>query len=358
MFVRLTIGIDSRVYLIRLLALLALLTASFGVAVAQSADDGAVADRLRGIQLYKDGNTRTAIDVLNSVVKRDKSDADAWYYLGLALTRDNQIAKARKAFETAITLVPNFGPAHTGLAYTLMLTGRDDDAEREATRAIELNDKDYEAHYISGVVRFHQRKLEEAQARVEAAISLKPSFAMAYLLKSEIYVAIYGSGATLYSKTVNLNPNPNSEERKQARERARLQLKQAADALEKYLSLDPKADDAETWRQQLQTLRVYAGEQGGVLNPSEATTRVRVVSKPEPSYTNKARNAGVSGTVVLRAVFASDGTVEHILVLRSLPYGLTNAAIEAARHIKFAPAMKDGKPISTFMQLEYNFKVF
>jgi protein TonB len=95
-----------------------------------------------------------------------------------------------------------------------------------------------------------------------------------------------------------------------------------------------------------------------VLNPSEATTRVRVVSKPEPSYTNKARNAGVSGTVVLRAVFASDGTVEHILVLRSLPYGLTNAAIEAARHIKFAPAMKDGKPISTFMQLEYNFKVF
>ena len=350
--------IGPRLDRIRLIVLCALLTASFGLASGQNADGVTVADRLRGIQLYKDGNTKAAIDVLNSVVKRDKSDPDAWYYLGLALTRNNQISKARKAFETATALVPNFGPAHTGFAYTLMLTGRDDDCEREAARAIELNDKDHESYYILGVVRFRQRRLEDAQNRVETAIKLKPDFAMAYLLKSEIYVAIYASGATLYSKTVNVAGTPNSEERKQARERARLLLKGAADALEKYLALDPKADDADTWRQQLETLRVYAGEQGGVINPSEATTHVRVLSKPEPTYTGKARSAGVTGTIVLRAVFSSDGTVEHILVLRSLPYGLKNAAIEAASHIKFVPAMKDGKPVSMFMQLEYNFNLF
>src|SRR5262245_58514694 len=77
--------------------------------------------RERGIQLYKDGNTKAAIDVLISVVKRDKRDVDAWYYLGLALTRNNQITKGRQAFEAATTLLPDFGPAHTGLAYTLML---------------------------------------------------------------------------------------------------------------------------------------------------------------------------------------------------------------------------------------------
>src|SRR5262249_47425267 len=142
------------------------------------------------------------------------------------------------------------------------------------------------------------------------------------------------------------------------REQARLLLKEAADALEKYLTLDPKADDADTWRQQLETLRVYTGEQGGGVNPSQATTRVRILSKPEPTYTIKARSASITGTIVLRAVFTADGTVEHILILRSLPYGLTNAAIEAARRIKFVPAMKDGKPISTFMQLEYSFNVF
>src|SRR5262249_35073664 len=163
--------------------------------------------------------------------------------------------------ETATSLAPNFGPAHTGLAYTLMLTGRDDDADRDAGRALELNDKDYEAQYISGVVRLHQRRLEEAQNRVETALKLNPNFALAYLLKSEIYVAIYASGATLYSKTVNVAGTPNSEERKQARERARLSLKEAADALEKYLTLDPKADDVDTWRRQLETLRVYTGEE-------------------------------------------------------------------------------------------------
>jgi len=334
------------------------LTASFGVAAGQNADDTTFADRVRGIQLYKDGRTTAAIEVLNSVVKRDKGDADAWYYLGLALTRNNQISKARKAFETATSLAPNFGPAHTGYAYTLMLTGRDDDAGREAARAIELNDKDAEAYYIRGVVGLRQHRLEDAQNKVEQAIKLKPDFAMAYLLKSEIYVAIYAGGATRYSKTLNVADKPNSEEQKQARERARLLLSEAAGALEKYLTLEPKADDTDTWRQQLETLKVYAGEHGSVVSSSETHTRARVLSKPEPTYTIKARNAGVTGTVILRAVFTADGTVEHILVLRSLPYGLTNAAIAAARRIKFVPAMKDGKPVSMFMQLEYNFNLF
>ena len=335
-----------------------ILTMTVAVVVTPQQSDSGTDDHYRGIQLYKDGNIKRAIDVLSSVVKRDKSDVDAWYYFGLALTRDNQISKARKAFETATDLLSNFGPAHTGLAYTLMLTGRDDDAGREAARAIELNDNDYEAHYIEGVVRLHQRRLDEAKNGAETAIRLKPGFAMAYLLKSQVYVAIYGSDVTPRSKIVDVNPDPNSEERKQARERARLLIKEAADALEKYLTLDPQADDADTWRQQLDTLRVYAGAVGRVYNSSATTMRARVLSKPEPVYTAKARNAGVTGTIVLRAVFTSEGTVEHILVLRSLPYGLTNAAIEAARRIKFVPAMKDGKPVSMFMQLEYNFSLF
>jgi TonB family protein len=352
-------AIDSRSNLIRLAVLCALVVASFGAAAAQQADSLTVDDRLRGIRLYKDGNTKAAVDVLNSVVKRDKTDADAWYYLGLALARNSQLSKARKAFEMATSSVPDFGPAHTGLAYMLMLTGRDDDAEREAERAIELNAKDYEAHYISGVVRLHQRRLEDAQNKVETAIKLNPNFAMAYFLKSEVYVAMYASGAALYSKTVNVGGAANSEERKQARERNRLLMKEAADALEKYLALDPKADDADTWRQQLETLKIYAGDHGsGIVPSAETTTRARILSKPEPTYTARARSAGVTGTVVLRAVFTAEGTVEHVLVLRSLPYGLTNVSIEAARRIKFVPAMKDGKPISMFMQLEYNFNLY
>jgi len=79
--------------------------------------------------------------------------------------------------------------------------------------------------------------------------------------------------------------------------------------------------------------------------------------KPKPSYTNDARNNGVEGTVILRAVLSKTGRVENILVFAGLPYGLTEQAIKVARKIRFVPAMKDGKAVSMWIQLEYNFSL-
>jgi TonB family protein len=318
--------------------------------------DANPSERERGVQLFKQGDDKQAIEVLNSVVKKGKSDSEAFYYLGLALTRSNQISKGKRAFEAAVKLRPDFGPAHTGFAYTLMLSGRDNEAEREARRALELNTYDAEAHYVLGVVRLHQRLGPAAEAEADAAIKYRPNLAAAYLLKSEALLAQYSDRAATVSRVVTVEPD--SEARKQERERGRRLLKGSADALETYLKLRPNKDDETTWREQLATLRVFTGDDGGTIRSADATTRARVLSKPEPSYTESARQAGVSGTVILRAVFAADGTVKHLLVLRSLPYGLTERSLAAARRIKFTPATKDGKPISTFMQLEYNFNLY
>jgi hypothetical protein len=57
-------------------------------------------------------------------------------------------------------------------------------------------------------------------------------------------------------------------------------------------------------------------------------------------------------------IFASDGELKHILIIRALGYGLTTQAIKAARLIKFEPAMKDGRPVSMYMRLEYNFNLY
>ena len=75
------------------------------------------------------------------------------------------------------------------------------------------------------------------------------------------------------------------------------------------------------------------------------------------SHSTRKRHAGIrsTGTVVLRVVFASSGEVVQIRAVRTLPFGLTERAIAAARQIRFAPAMKGGHPVSVFMQLEYNF---
>ncbi|HEY0006442.1 MAG TPA: TonB family protein [Pyrinomonadaceae bacterium] len=90
----------------------------------------------------------------------------------------------------------------------------------------------------------------------------------------------------------------------------------------------------------------------------DVSQKARILSKPEPQYTEEARKNQVSGTVVLRAVFASNGSVTNIRAVSSLPYGLTEKAISAARMIKFMPAMKDGRAVSQYIQIEYNFNLY
>ena len=83
-----------------------------------------------------------------------------------------------------------------------------------------------------------------------------------------------------------------------------------------------------------------------------------ILKKPNPHYTEKARRHSVSGMVVVSAVFSSTGRLIDIRVLSGLRDGLTESAIEAANSIRFEPAMKDGKPVSIRLNVEYRFNVY
>jgi TonB family protein len=95
-----------------------------------------------------------------------------------------------------------------------------------------------------------------------------------------------------------------------------------------------------------------------VFSGKDVTQKVRILSKPEPTYTESARKYAVTGTVVIRAVFASSGVVTQLRVFSGLPHGLTAQAVSAAKAIKFTPAQKDGHDVSMWFQLEYNFNLY
>ena len=100
-----------------------------------------------------------------------------------------------------------------------------------------------------------------------------------------------------------------------------------------------------------------------LINPSvfsgkDVATKVAVITKPEPRYTEEARKNQITGTVVLRAVFSSSGVVTNIHAVSNLPDGLTEKGIEAARQIRFIPAIKDGRFVSMWIQLQYNFNLY
>lgn len=100
------------------------------------------------------------------------------------------------------------------------------------------------------------------------------------------------------------------------------------------------------------------GDNGELFRGSQVEQRARVLFKPEPAYTEEARRNQIEGTVMLRVIFASNGDVVQIRAVHTLPFGLTERAIAAARQIKFVPAVKGGRPVSVFMQLEYNFNLY
>jgi TonB family protein len=59
----------------------------------------------------------------------------------------------------------------------------------------------------------------------------------------------------------------------------------------------------------------------------------------------------------MRVLVGEDGNVKSVRVVRSLPDGLTEEAISAARQTTFKPAMKDGKPVPFWVGLEMNFNI-
>jgi TonB family protein len=92
--------------------------------------------------------------------------------------------------------------------------------------------------------------------------------------------------------------------------------------------------------------------------PGEVSQKARILSKPSPEYTEEARKNAVTGTVTLQMVFSSSGSVTNIRTISGLPYGLTEKAIAAARRIQFSPAVKDGRPVSQYIRVEYNFNIY
>jgi TonB family protein len=143
----------------------------------------------------------------------------------------------------------------------------------------------------------------------------------------------------------------------------------AADAANKYLGLNPglSSEKVKEWSARSELLREQAEASYGkgqdstgtrIYAPREVTTKARILKRPEPTYSERAREKQVEGTVVLRAVFAYDGQVRGIRVVSGLPEGLTFRAIEAARRIKFTPASVNGQPVSQYIQIEYNFNLY
>lgn len=98
---------------------------------------------------------------------------------------------------------------------------------------------------------------------------------------------------------------------------------------------------------------------GPIAKPAPGqTSPLKILSKPRPGYTEFARLYGISGTVIVRVMFLESGEIGDVTPTKTLPFGLTEEAIAAARRIRFEPAYTDGVGRSVLRPVEYTFAIY
>ncbi len=83
-----------------------------------------------------------------------------------------------------------------------------------------------------------------------------------------------------------------------------------------------------------------------------------VVHVEQPSYTEEAKQAHVNGSVRFSFRVDTKGEPTDLWLTVSQGYGLDEAAEEALRKYRFAPALYDGKPVEVELGVEINFQTF
>lgn len=92
--------------------------------------------------------------------------------------------------------------------------------------------------------------------------------------------------------------------------------------------------------------------------PVSAPVRpLEILEKPKPVYTAEARSQKIEGDVLLDVIFTARGEVRVLGVVRGLGHGLDENAVDAARHIRFTPALQSGTPVDQHVTLHVVFQI-
>lgn len=328
---------------------------------AQAAEQSATDLVSQGIQLFRDGKDKEAIQVLKEASKGQKENADLWHFLGMAQYRTNQMKDAVKSFQKAIKLRPDFVPSRISLAILFLRTDKLKGAAQEAEQVLLLDPKNVDANYIVAELHLRNGNLEDALKTIDDTLKLNNKFREAWLLRSQTFLGLFRKEAMqLYGK--DTSDMPNSQRYAHYK-----RLTEAASSLEAFLKLTQNPADREFWHQQWEAMNFYAKWAEGKREAKEDSSqpesmkvslRPTITYREKAVYTQAARDAGIQGIVLLLVMYSAEGELKHILVIKGLDYGLTQSAVNAARKIRFIPPEKNGKPVSVIGNIEFNFNLY
>lgn len=223
-------------------------------------------------------------------------------------------------------------------------------SKNHAEKSLQIDPANAFAYYVLGIADLWEGKLEDALSAAEKMLTINPGFPAAYMLKSDVLIAKLGKqvadGSTVKDE-IDL-------------------LRQSVDVLETGVRNSRQSADLKAIEEKLEAIKAfftYYNKDSVVkpavpASPEPGVTPVKILRKPQARYTESARAAGKSGTVRLAVLLGANGKIQHILKLWEIGYGLDEQAVRAAGKIEFEPQMRDGKPVSSVVIIEYSFSIY
>jgi tetratricopeptide (TPR) repeat protein len=155
------------------------------------APDAGAAHAQRARVLLQRGRFAPAERAVAEALALDPSEPSTHLLRAHLLLVCDRAAAALDAVEHALRLDPDDPDAHRLRAVTLLKTApRDwDISEHSARRAVELDPDDADAHGVLGFVHLHAHRLDDAEERFRAALTLDPNNVLALHGLSEALMA-------------------------------------------------------------------------------------------------------------------------------------------------------------------------
>ena len=264
---------------------------------------------------------------------------------------------------------PNSVEAHVNLGAQLITEGVYAEALTILERAVSLRPGSAAAQYNLGLAQLKEKKYEEAVTSNRKALELKPEWADAYNNLGLAYAGLgrWKEASTAYSEAVRLVPDYAGALYNLGF--AYLRLGQKSSTLEviakvkplnwdlqallwqEILAIEPKANPvavSEPTPTAPPPAQMSADEDcpSPLYKRSGVTQMALLKDQLQVSYTTDAAQNKVEGKIVLQLVVCSNGRVSDIRIDESLPFGLTERAIEAIKKVSFQPALLGTQPVS------------
>ncbi|MGR8950074.1 MAG: tetratricopeptide repeat protein [Gammaproteobacteria bacterium] len=121
-----------------------------------------------------------AHDVANRMKTAFPSEPTGYYFDGLVYQGEKKLAESIEQFESALAVSPDSIQPLSQLIKSHVALGQQEVAEKRLAEVIELNDKNFVAHNLSGELHLASKRLDEASAAFNKAIELKKDWAIPY----------------------------------------------------------------------------------------------------------------------------------------------------------------------------------